>query len=122
MAAYAAYKLKDAALGRRAWEALVGDGLAGDAGFKPADLIKSPDLLNPTHDPVFLGRSAGWQLHGPASIQWALNAIETMELAKEYLPQWEANPRPAAARGGRGGQGAQGGRGGAAPGAAGAPD
>jgi hypothetical protein len=99
MAAYAAYKLKDPALGVRAWEALIGDGMAGqNSGFKPADLIRSPDLLNPTHDPVFLGRSAGWQLHGPASVQWALNALETMELAREYLPQWEAAPR--GARGG----------------------
>ena len=49
--------------------------------------------MNPVDDPVFLGRSVGWQPHGVASVQWALNAMETLELAGEYLPQWEAGEK-----------------------------
>jgi hypothetical protein len=37
-------------------------------------------------DPIFLGRSAGWQLHNPSSMQWALNALEVMEMAKKSTP------------------------------------
>jgi hypothetical protein len=40
-------------------------------------------------DPAFLGGPVGWQLHGVASVQWALNAIETEEMAKPWLPLWE---------------------------------
>jgi len=40
-------------------------------------------------DPAFLGAPVSWQLHGVASVQWALNAIETLELAGDYLPAWE---------------------------------
>jgi hypothetical protein len=36
----------------------------------------------------------GWQLHGVASVQWALNAIETMEMAKAWLPLWEKPKSP----------------------------
>ncbi|MBP8304615.1 MAG: Tat pathway signal sequence domain protein [Phycisphaerae bacterium] len=90
MAAYAASVTKDAALGRRAWDALIGDADVFAPIAQP-QRIAGPDVLHPRHDPVFLGGSAGWQLHGPASIQWALNALEALELAKDYLPEWEAS-------------------------------
>ena len=52
--------------------------------------------MKPVTDPDFLGKPVGWQQHGVASVQWALNAIETMELAKPWLPAWEAaHERPA---------------------------
>jgi hypothetical protein len=53
-----------------------------------------------------------------ASIQWALNALETTELAKPYLAQWEADREkngpaavPARANGGNRGGGNRGGAG-----------
>jgi hypothetical protein len=44
------------------------------------------DLVRLVTDPVFLGGPVGWQLHGVAGVQWALNAIETEEMAKPWLP------------------------------------
>ena len=82
------------ALAPAAWDALIGNANINVPIARPR-LIEGADVLNPRHDPVFLGASAGWQLHGPASIQWALNAIETLELAKEYLPLWEAGRQAA---------------------------
>jgi hypothetical protein len=87
-AAYAAYAKKDHALGMLAWDNLIGNGLASEPA--QPQLITIPGLLSPVHDPAFLGRSVGWQLHGPASVQWSLNAMETLELAGPYLPDWEA--------------------------------
>jgi len=46
-------------------------------------------VLRSVTDPSFLGAPVGWQLHGVASVQWALNAIETLEFAKTWLPAWE---------------------------------
>ncbi len=97
--AYAAEQKGSAELGMLAWEKLVGNALAnGVPEVVSFRRVESPGLIKPLHDPVFLGESVGWQLHGPASIQWALNAIQTMAMAREFLPMWEAAPRPAAAR------------------------
>jgi hypothetical protein len=94
MLAYAADAKKSPELGRMAWEALVGAALP-----PPAQPVKvnSPAVVKPVTDPAFLGAPVGWQLHGVASIQWALNAIETTELAKPYLPAWEAARKTAPA-------------------------
>jgi hypothetical protein len=88
--AYAAMKKNSAELGRLAWEKLIGPPgkippLAAPKKFS------GPGVLRPVTDPAFLGEPVGWQLHGVASVQWALNAIETLEFAKEWLPQWEAS-------------------------------
>ena len=86
MLAYAAYKKHDAELGRLAWDKLIGDHLP--ARSVPVK-VEGPALLRPVTDPAFLGAPVGWQLHGVASVQWALNAIETLELAGPWLPEWE---------------------------------
>ena len=90
--AYAASVKNDSALGLLAWEKLI-----GPRGKLPArDVPKKfsgPGVLRPVTDPAFLGDSVGWQLHGVASVQWALNAIETLEFAKPWLAAWE-NPAP----------------------------
>ncbi len=83
MLAYAAYVKKDPALGRLAWEKLIGDSPKEAA---PPARFSGPNVVRPVTDPSFLGAPVGWQLHGVASVQWALNAIETMELAREYAP------------------------------------
>lgn len=87
MLAYAAWKKKDAELGRLAWQKLIGKSLPLTSKPKPA---AGPNIVKPVTDPVFLGAEVGWQQHGVASVQWALNAIETLEFAKDYLPAWEA--------------------------------
>jgi hypothetical protein len=88
MLAYAAAVKKDAELGQMAWEKLI-----GPPGKLPARNLpkkfSGPNVVKPVTDPAFLGAPVGWQLHGVASVQWALNAIETLEFAKEYLPAWE---------------------------------
>ena len=97
-AAYAAFVKKDATLGKLAWDKLIGDARIDSTIAIPQPRRSSgPEVVHPVDDPVFLGKSAGWQLHGVASIQWALNAIETLELAGEYLPAWETAPRSPAA-------------------------
>jgi hypothetical protein len=89
-AAYAAFIKKDQRLGSLAWDKLVGDAQIGPATqIPPLRRIDGPGVVHPVTDPNFLGRSAGWQLHGVASIQWALNAMEVTELARPYLPEWE---------------------------------
>ena len=97
--AYAASVKKDPAAGREAWERLIGDGMTRgkDTPIVQPVNINGPEVPSPVLDPAFLGRSVGWQLHGPASVQWALNAIETLQLARDYLPLWE-NPQPATAK------------------------
>jgi hypothetical protein len=132
-AAYAAWARKSQDWGNLAWDKLVGTAQTTAGATVPQpEKITGPEVLNPVHDPNFLGRSVGWQLHGVASVQWALNAIETIEFAKQYLPAWEAarkanggqlvDPR---SRGGGGGAGAgrgggnRGGRGGRGAGGAG---
>jgi len=93
MLAYAANAKKSPELGRMAWEKLIGATLPPPA---PPVKVNSAGVVKPVTDPAFLGEPVGWQLHGVASIQWALNAIETLELAKPYLPAWEAaRQRPA---------------------------
>ncbi|HEX2851895.1 MAG TPA: hypothetical protein VHO24_01565 [Opitutaceae bacterium] len=96
MLAYAASVKKDAELGRMAWEKLIGP----PGKLPPLSQPKrytGPEVHKTVTDPAFLGAPVGWQLHGVASIQWALNAIETLEFAKEYLPAWETAPaKPAA--------------------------
>ncbi|MEO6001896.1 MAG: Tat pathway signal sequence domain protein [Opitutus sp.] len=86
MLAYAAYAKQSPELGRLAWQKLIGEKLPPRAQPK---VVRGPNLLRPVTDPAFLGEPVGWQLHGVASIQWALNAIETAELAKPWLPLWE---------------------------------
>jgi len=88
MLAYAAYRKQSPELGRMAWDKLIGPALP------PASVPKKvtgPQLLKPVTDPAFLGAPVEWQLHGVASVQWALNAIETLELAKPWLPAWESS-------------------------------
>jgi hypothetical protein len=93
MLAYAAHKKNDPELGRMAWEKLI-----GPRGTLPPlntpKKIAGPNVLKPVTDPSFLGAPVGWQLHGVASVQWALNAIETLEFAKEWLPLWEKPDAP----------------------------
>ena len=84
--AYAAYKKQSPELGLLAWQKLIGNSLPPPS--RPAK-ISGPNLARPVTDPAFLGAPVGWQLHGVASVQWALNAIETMEMAKPWLPLWE---------------------------------
>jgi YetA-like protein len=94
MLAYAANAKKSPELGRMAWEKLIGATLPPPA--RPAK-VNSAGVVKPVTDPAFLGEPVGWQLHGVASIQWALNALETLELAKPYLPDWEAARKTAPA-------------------------
>ena len=93
MLAYAAYKKNDAELGRLAWEKLIGPPGKLPPTAEPKRYAGA-DIAHPVTDPAFLGASVGWQLHGVASVQWALNAIETLELAKKYLPEWEKARSP----------------------------
>jgi hypothetical protein len=86
MLAYAAYKKQSPELGLLAWQKLIGNALPPPA--RPAK-VSGPNLVRPVTDPAFLGGPVGWQLHGVASVQWALNAIETEEMAKPWLPLWE---------------------------------
>jgi hypothetical protein len=93
MLAYAAHKKNDPTLGRMAWEKLIGP----PGKLPPLNVPKKfsgPDVLRTVTDPSFLGAPVGWQQHGVASVQWALNAIETLEFAKPWLPLWE-NPTSA---------------------------
>jgi hypothetical protein len=120
-AAYAAAARNSQQYGNLAWNNLVGNAdITKPIPQNPK--IEPPIVLNPTTDPVFLGSTNGWQLHGVASIQWALNAIETTELAKPFLKEWEAarlanqpppGGLPAAPAGRTGGRGGRGNRGGA---------
>ncbi len=93
MLAYAAYKKNSPELGLLAWEKLIGNALPPPS--RPAK-VTGPNLVRPVTDPAFLGAPVGWQLHGVASVQWALNAIETLEMARPWLKDWEAahEPRP----------------------------
>ncbi|HEY0945003.1 MAG TPA: Tat pathway signal sequence domain protein, partial [Opitutaceae bacterium] len=93
MLAYAARRKNDPELGRLAWEKLIGTALTPAPQPQP---YSGPDVMKPVTDPAFLGAPVGWQLHGVASVQWALNAIETLELAKPWLPLWEKNTANAA--------------------------
>jgi hypothetical protein len=89
MLAYAAAAKNSAELGRMAWEKLI-----GPPGQLPPlavpNKVTAPGLLRTVTDPAFLGAPVRWQQHGVASVQWALNAIETLEFAKQWLPDWEA--------------------------------
>ena len=87
MLAYAAYVKNSPELGVLAWDKLIGNALPPKSVPRDVDGV---DVVRPETDPAFLGGPVGWQLHGVASVQWALNAIETMEFAKAWLPQWEA--------------------------------
>lgn len=87
LSAYAASIWKDQRYGLQAWNQLLGNDLATVAA---PPLNAGFNVVNPVHDPVFLGRWAGWQLHNPATVQWCLNALETLDLAGFALPQWEA--------------------------------
>ncbi len=93
MASWVSYANGDAEMGAMAWRNLLdhdmtlteSDGTTVTrhaAGEKTA----TRGNLNAVEDPMFLGQSAGWQLHTPSTVQWMLNAIETMEWAKDYVP------------------------------------
>ena len=88
MLAYAAHAKKSSELGLLAWQKLL-----GPAGQLPPlnrpQRVAVPGVLRPVTDPSFLGANVGWQLHGVASVQWALNAIQTLEFAAPWLPLWE---------------------------------
>ena len=88
MLAYAAEKKHSAELGRLAWEKLIGPPGQLPPLNQPKR-VTGPNLLKPVTDPSFLGAPVGWQLHGVASVQWALNAIETLEFAKPWIGEWE---------------------------------
>ncbi|HVS54530.1 MAG TPA: hypothetical protein VHD62_19395 [Opitutaceae bacterium] len=95
MLAYAANAKNDAELGRMAWEKLIGPAGKLPPPARPKK-ITGPELNRPVTDPAFLGAPVQWQQHGVASVQWALNAIETLEFAKQWLPAWE-HPQPKSA-------------------------
>jgi len=88
LTAYAASIWRDQGYGVRAWNQLLGTG--GIPTIAAPPLNSGTNVVNPVHDPVFLGSSAGWQLHNPATVQWCLNALETLALAGYALPEWEA--------------------------------
>lgn len=96
MLAYAAYKKNDAELGRMAWEKLIGPRGGKLPPLPVPKKVTGPEVYKPVTDPAFLGAPVGWQLHGVASVQWALNAIETLEFAKPWIGEWE-KPAPAPA-------------------------
>ncbi len=85
--AYASFKKRDPVLGRLAWEKLIGP--PGKLPTLPQPRKVRDPLGRTVTEPAFLGGSVGWQLHGVASVQWALNAIQTLELAGDSLPAWE---------------------------------
>ncbi len=91
MLAYAANKKQSAELGRLAWEKLIGPAGTLPPLAQPVR-VTGPNLAKPVTDPAFLGAPVGWQLHGVASVQWALNAIETLEFAKPWIAEWEKAP------------------------------
>ncbi len=88
LSAYAASVWKDPAYGLQAWNQLLGTN--GLPSLPAPPLNAGANVVNPVHDPVFLGASASWQLHNPATVQWCLNALETEALAGDFLPKWEA--------------------------------
>jgi len=87
MLACAAYKSHDPELGHMAWDKLIGPALPPASVPKK---VSGPELMKRVTDPAFLGAPVDWPLHGVASVQRALNAIETLEFAKTYLPAWES--------------------------------
>lgn len=92
MAAWVADSRNDAEMGALAWKGLLDNGdtdtesdgtpVAEHSSETP---LATPDIVKPVHEPYFLGRSAGWQRHTPATTQWLLNAIEVMHWARPYL-------------------------------------
>jgi hypothetical protein len=85
--AYAAHAKNDKALGLLAWEKLIGNSLPP---LNTPARIANANVVKPVTDPSFIGDPVGWQLHGVASIHWALNALETLDLAGPWLADWEA--------------------------------
>lgn len=98
MLGYAAFKKGDAELGLLAWQKLLGPPGQLPATMNPT-VVDDSSVVRRMTEPDFLGESVGWQQHGVASVQWALNAIETLEFAKAYLPLWEKALGPNAAPG-----------------------
>ncbi len=66
--AYAASVKTDAALGRLAWEKLIGPPRKLPPLAQPKK-FSGPGVLRPVTDPAFLGESVNWQLHGVGSVQ-----------------------------------------------------
>lgn len=81
--AYAAYKKDDAGLGRLAWEQMFREG--GDG----TGLVRFPDELDRVNEagvPYPADEIPGYMATGHLS-QWALNVIETLELAGKWIPE-----------------------------------
>ena len=94
MLAIAAHAQGNSELGVMAWKKLIGNALNDNI---PPAILSQPAhtnaTVNPVNDPVFLGKAVSWQQHGPASVQWALSAITTSALAREWLDEWEAEKK-----------------------------
>ena len=86
MLAYAAHVKKSPELGLLAWEKLIGTKLPP---VSTPQRVAIPGVVKPVTDPAFLGAPVGWQQHGVASIHWALNALETLDLAGPWIGDWE---------------------------------
>ncbi|MBR6830517.1 MAG: hypothetical protein IKM58_00320 [Tidjanibacter sp.] len=93
MASWTAYNNKDAEMGALAWKNLLDNSTTAQQSDGTAikrhaagEKIATRGNLNAVEEPMFLGVSAGWQLHTPSTVQWMLNAIETMQWAKDYTP------------------------------------
>ena len=96
MAAWVAHSRKDAEMGSLAWKNLLDNGITEtesdgtkvlDHIHEAGEKVSTRNIVNPVEEPMFLGRTAGWQLHTPSTVQWMLNAIETMEWGREYAPK-----------------------------------
>lgn len=91
MAAWVAASRSDAQMGKLAWKNLLDNGTVevesdGTAIQSHNGLTSTPNIVNAVEEPEFLGQSAAWQRHTPATTQWLLNAIEVMQWAKAYAP------------------------------------
>ena len=95
MAAWVSHSQNDAEMGALAWKNLLDNGITEtesdgtkvlDHVHEPGEKVSTRNIVNPVEEPMFLGRTAGWQLHTPSTVQWMLNAIETMEWSRAYAP------------------------------------
>lgn len=94
-ASWVAHSEGDAEMGALAWKNLLNngkvetesDGTPVKDHMHPAgEKYSARNVVNAVEEPIFLGEDAGWQRHTPSTTQWILNAIETMEWSKKYVP------------------------------------
>jgi hypothetical protein len=79
LTAYAAWKLKDPALARRAWKEFAGlPGRGPRQQFKPVP-VKGPAALNPVQEVPWVSTNE--------TAQWGLAAIQNLALVGDYLPR-----------------------------------